>query len=433
MKMNLIIHIRFLFLAFGGNPNSITLQGHSAGAISICLHLVAPASQNLFQQAIIESGGCDITQMTLIEAEMIGDEVASHFCNSSSDVISCLQSVNATTLLQYSLSKDYLNFFTSNSFHPLVDGLVLPDSIKNLFENGNVPTDISILTGSTSAELALFVAGRFEPGWQVENVTQATLSEWVQLFSKGQSAYLNITYNPYINPNVSSTLVNYYGLTDALSTGLFQCPVRRTAAYLANNKRGSVYLYSFDYVPISSKFAFLSQSIHGEELPYVFNAPNTTASAQTLPSNASFNPDEQILAWAMSLLWIRFVVNGNPNTPLDNETSNLLIKQLSELGGWPKYSTTNSSSYLIISNTAAQNSSATIRLAVNGYHSPKCEAWDEVVPNPSITKRCNVGYVGSDCIRTNNAILNTISLLIFNPILMLMHLYYRYYSYELFC
>lgn len=424
MKMNLSIHIRFLFLAFGGNPNYVTLQGHSAGAISICLHLVAPASQNLFQQAIIESGGCDITQMTLIEAEMIGDEVTSHFCNSSSDVISCLQSIDATTLLQYSLSKDYLNFFTSNSFHPLVDGLVFPDSIKNLFDNGNMPTDISILTGSTSAEFALFVAGRFEPGWQVENVTQATLSEWVQLYSKGQSGYLNTTYNPYINPYVPPALVNYYGLTDALSTSAFQCPVRRTAAYLANNKKGSVYLYSFDYVPVSSQFALLSQSIHGEELPFVFNSPNTTAPPQKLVSADTFNPDEQTLAWAMSLLWIRFVVNGNPNTPLDNEASNSLINQLSQLGGWPKYSTTNSSSYIIISNTEMKNSSATIRLATYGYHSPKCEAWDEVVPNPSITKRCNVGYVGVDCTRTNNAVLNTISLLIFNPILVLIHLYY---------
>lgn len=426
MKAKFIIHVEFLFLAFGGNPNSITLQGHSAGAISICLHLVAPASQNLFQQAIMQSGGCDITQMTLPEAEMIGDEIASHFCNSTSDVISCLQSVDATNLLQYSLSKGYLNFFTSNSFHPLVDGLVLPNSIKDLFENGKMSSNISILTGSTSAEFALFVAAGFEPGWQIVNVTQATLSEWVQLYSRGQSAYLNATYNPYIDTSVPPTHVNYYGLTDALSTGVFQCPVRRTAAYFANSKIGSVYLYSFGYVPVSSIFAPLVQSIHGEELPHVFNSPNTTASARTR-SPDKFDPEEQILAWAMSLLWIRFVVNGNPNTPLDNETSNPFIDQLNQLGGWPRYSTVNSSSYIIISNTAVGNSSATVRLAVSGYHSPKCEAWDQVVPNPNIKKRCNVGYTGSDCIRTNSAILHTISLFILNPISIFIHFFYRYY------
>ena len=389
--------------------------------------MIAPASQNLFQRVIIESGGCDITQMTLPQAEMVGDEISSHFCNSSSDVISCLQSIDAETLLQYSLSKDYLNFFTSDGFRPLIDGLIIPDSIKNLFENGNFPSNISILTGSTSAEFALFIAGRFEPGWQVENVTQATLSEWVQQYSEGKSTYLNNTYNPYVNPYVPSTLINYYGLTDALSTCVFQCPVRRTAAYFANDQSGSVYLYSFEYVPISSKFATLSQAIHGEELPYVFNSPNTTTPIEERLSSDTFNPDEQTLAWAMSLLWIRFVVHGNPNTPLDNETSNPLIDQLNQLGGWPKYSTSNSSSYLVISNIEMGNSSATVRLASNGYHSPTCQAWDQVVPNPNITKRCNADYLGFNCTRTNGVTLNTISFLLFNPISIFIYLFYQCY------
>jgi hypothetical protein len=129
----------------------------------------------------------------------------------------------------------------------------------------------------------------------------------------------------------------------------------------------------------------------------------------------------------MSLLWIRFVVNGNPNTPLNNETANPLINQLSQLGGWPKYSTANPSSYLIVSNIAIRNSSATLRLATSGYHSPTCAAWDEIVPNPNITKRCNADYAGSNCTRTNDAILNTVSFLIFNPISIFMHFYYRNY------
>jgi hypothetical protein len=132
--------------------------------------------------------------------KMIGDEISSHFCHSSSDVIACLRSINASTLLLYAQSKNYLNFFTSNGFHLLIDGLVIPDSIKNLFRNGNFPRNVSILTGSTSAEFALFIAGRFGPGWQVENVTQTTLSEWVQVYSHGQSAYLNALIIPISIP-----------------------------------------------------------------------------------------------------------------------------------------------------------------------------------------------------------------------------------------
>ncbi len=389
--------------------------------------MIAPASKNLFQRAIIESGGCDITQIPLTQAEMIGDEISSYFCNSSSDVISCLQSIDASILLQYAQSKNYLNFFSSNAFHPSIDGLIIPDSITNLFQTKTFSTNISLLTGTTNAEFGLFIAGGFEPGWQISNLNQTVLSQWVQLYSKGQSAYLNTTYNPYVDPYVPPILVNYYGLTDALSTGIFQCPVRRTAAYVTNNGSGSVYLYSFEYIPLSSPFSTLSQSVHGQELPFVFNSANSSALTQIIFPVNTFNGDEQLLAWTMSLLWIRFIVNGNPNTPLNNETMNSLINQLSQLGGWPMYSTTNLSSYLIFSNIATGNSSATIRLATSGYHSPTCPAWDAIVPNPNIIKQCNVGYTGPDCSITNDAILNTVSFFVFNPISIFMHFYYLNY------
>jgi hypothetical protein len=346
--------------------------------------------------------------------EMIGDDISSHFCKSSSDPIACLQSINASILLKYAKSKDYLNFFYANSFHVSIDGLIIPDSITNLFEKKAFSTNISLLTGTTNGEFGLFIGEGFEPGWKVHNLSQSVLSQWVQMYSNGQSAYLNKTYNPYVDPNVSRVLVNYYGLNDALSTYRYQCPVRRTAAYLLNSGRGPVHLYSFEYVPLSSRFASLSQAVHGQEVPFVFNSQNPLGSSMN-----AFNPDEQLLAWAMSLLWVRFVVNGNPNIPLTNETTNPLINQLSELGGWPIYSTMNVSSYIIISNLATANSSATIRLATNGYHSPTCAAWDQIVPNVNITKRCNAGYTGPNCTKTNDEISNTGSFIIFNLFLCL--------------
>lgn len=405
----------FYFLVFGGDPNRITLQGHSAGADSICLHLVAPASQGLFQRAILESAGCDIKQVPLQQMEIIGDNISSYFCNSSSNVISCLQSINPIVLLQYAESKSYLKFFSPNSFHPPIDGLIIPDSITNLFQQKKY-SNVSLLTGTTNAEFGLFIAGGFEVGWQVVNLSQTVLSEWVQLYSNGQSAYLNTTYNPYIDPYVPSTLVNYYGLTDALSSGIIQCSVRRTATYLSNNGSESVYLYSFNYIPLSSPFASLSQSVHGQELSFVFNTPNSSALTQLIFPVNEFTSNERLLALAMSLMWIRFIVSGNPNTPIVGEETNPLITELVQLGGWPKYSTnatSDSSSYLIFANTALRNSSAAILLATSGYHSPTCAAWDQVVPNPVITKRCAIGYSGPDCLITSSSRSNTISFVIY--------------------
>ena len=41
--------------AFGGDPARVTLAGESAGATSVRLHLVSPASWPFFSRAIIES------------------------------------------------------------------------------------------------------------------------------------------------------------------------------------------------------------------------------------------------------------------------------------------------------------------------------------------------------------------------------------------
>lgn len=42
--------------AFGGDPDSVTIAGYSAGGSSVTLHLVSPMSQGLFHKAIVMSG-----------------------------------------------------------------------------------------------------------------------------------------------------------------------------------------------------------------------------------------------------------------------------------------------------------------------------------------------------------------------------------------
>lgn len=64
---------------FGGDPDSVTLMGYSAGAMSVTMHLVSPMSQGLFNRAIVMSGSatsqweipCDQIDLAMKQARLL--------------------------------------------------------------------------------------------------------------------------------------------------------------------------------------------------------------------------------------------------------------------------------------------------------------------------------------------------------------------------
>jgi len=64
---------------FGGDPDNISLMGHSSGASSVGLHCVAESSKGLFHKAVLMSGSpvgreCDVVQLDWMKrlAEKLG-------------------------------------------------------------------------------------------------------------------------------------------------------------------------------------------------------------------------------------------------------------------------------------------------------------------------------------------------------------------------
>lgn len=91
---------------FGGDPNSITIFGASAGGASVHMHMMSPLSSGLFNRAITMSGfaNCPFNEPTRKpyalakrQAEALGVENIENL--STFELVSKLRKINATQLV----------------------------------------------------------------------------------------------------------------------------------------------------------------------------------------------------------------------------------------------------------------------------------------------------------------------------------------------
>src|SRR5581483_3259291 len=86
--------------SFGGNPNTITIFGESAGGVSVGAHVLSPLSNGLFQRAILQSGApisVDFTKSKEASFIMTNDYAKTLNCNNTliSEQLKCLRNKSA--------------------------------------------------------------------------------------------------------------------------------------------------------------------------------------------------------------------------------------------------------------------------------------------------------------------------------------------------
>ena len=300
---------------FGGDPNNVTIGGSSAGGHSVGLHMISPGSAGLFEGAIIQSAFPTSRAASRDEAFLQGDVFAALLgCTDPSLVLACLRSKTPAQLLtaRAPFSLQVLEPVNQLFWWPHVDGLVIPDQPRTLFEQGefqHVPT----LLGTNRDEGWIFTTRSFSQG-----VSAAQHNAWVT-GEFGDAA--QEVFDAYPVANFASP---QQAMARIAGDGQYVCEARRLADLIADGGlrgRGPhedhgtgkrvkvpVYLYSYEYVLAEPT---LPQVIHGAESNIIFGNNFT---APVFPVNHVLNVADNAMHAITAGYWSRFVQTGDPST-----------------------------------------------------------------------------------------------------------------------
>ena len=268
--------VRDNIVAFGGDPDNVTIFGESAGAFDVCYQVASPLSRGLFHRAISQSGGCTTRRTTDTEArQRTAQLAAASDCTDAENQLACLRALPVAELLE-----------RSAGFGPTVDGGFLPDQPRALFDSGNF-ADVPYILGSNTDEGTLFLLGT--PPIATEEAYEAAVES-----AYGERAGEVLSLYPvsdFDSPN--DAWARIVG-DSSLVCGTYDS-ARRAAAHGAE-----VYLYNFARPVLVDVLPSLGAT-HGAEIAFVFDSAESPSEIDTA------------IGMSMQGYWTRFARSGDPN------------------------------------------------------------------------------------------------------------------------
>ncbi|MDO9234669.1 MAG: carboxylesterase/lipase family protein [Aquabacterium sp.] len=298
--------------AFGGDAGNVTIFGESAGAASVCMHLVSPYSAGLFHKAISQSGACALNEpkstgaLTKPSAEQLTasslDLGGRLGCASGADQLSCMRSKSADDVLR--ASNTTTDFMTKGFiWSPVQDGVSIVGRATEQLRQGQF-NRVPVLLGSMRDEGRLFVAAEYH----LPHLLPVRPFELADVLVKeaGSDALMRSklfdAYSWWRHGSLDKALAAMY--TDSI----YSCPVMADAQDLARHVPTYHYEFSEPRTPgIIDPYMPLG-AFHGADLRYLFQA-KLPFSMLDLPLTAA----QQKLAGDVTKYWARFAYQGDPN------------------------------------------------------------------------------------------------------------------------
>ncbi|CEF63281.1 Acetylcholinesterase [Strongyloides ratti] len=377
---------------FGGDPETVTIFGESAGAASVSMHMLSEKSTPYFKRAILQSGSATapwalenrkvaLHRVLVVYEHMKCGNISRNLDEVNMDkVLDCFMKASAKKILdsEWSPVMEFADF----PWVPVIDGDFLVEQASTSLKEGRFKkTDL--LVGSNQDEAIYFIVYQlgdiFPPEeFFVKKEFIKNRENWIRSihnllprqFLKNSLAMSAIIheYEPNSLPVKPQSWVD--SLDKMLGDFQFTCNVNEFALAHAIHG-GQTYYYMFSHRASEQTWPEWMGVLHGYEINFIFGEPYNT-------DKYSYTKEEQELASRFMRYWANFARTGNPNKNPDGTFT---------ADNWPKY-TQHTMEYMNLTIESAYANGA--KLIGTGPRRKECSFWKAVLPN-LITATNDVG------------------------------------------
>ncbi|XP_064554514.1 juvenile hormone esterase [Drosophila montana] len=358
---------------FGGDPQSVTLLGYSAGSLSIGLHMLSPMSRGLFHRGICMSAS-PYGQWGYETADVQLAQRQARLLNCPEqpvkDLVSCLREKPMQDFVSSYNGMFEIGWNPVLNWLPVIEQdfgqerFLLEDPYKTA-QSGHF-YKVPLITGITEFE---FLSGAFfdlrndsireklNANWE-HFAPIALLFERDTPHSRQASAVLR---NEYLGSGCIENPGSLQGLGRLYSDALIGVEYHRFMRLMSSHT--PIYTYYFRY---KGRYSFLKHpdtnqtfgAVHHDELLYLFHVPILT------PLLKQSDP-ENLLIERLTRMWTEFARKGDPHNATDEYLRGL---------HWPLYNSHDQAYLEIDINLTAKN---------GNIHEERFKVWDELFPFPS--------------------------------------------------